>query len=488
MNNLSIKEMFNNKYVIIFILIFIIIRLFFIFGFKTVRSDINVYSYYGFEEQLGKSNNMNLYNFHAFYIDERNKINNSIPESGKIIEYPPLAVKWITFPNFFLNYDKTIEIKSAYRQYSENYYYIFKILTFLLELVCFIVLIFLILKIYGQNNFVLRGVLFIISGLSLPHVLYDRLDLVLGIFIAISVAFLILNKSYIFSFFILSLGINFKLIPLFLVPLFILSSLPADFYTALFRKEKILKSIIILFERLLILITFILLTAIPFYLVYGEKCYKFFSFHNERGLQLESIYSSLTLFINLFVKIKTEVYHAFGGYNLKSDISTILVSMSTPLVVTAFVCLIILTIFIFMKRSEDLQTNKTDDSQQNIAGKNPEIFILLSFLFISIPMLLSKVFSPQYLLWLTPFVMIFPFRNKVMIVLPWFLILINVVTTIIFPYTYFTDIIKGPTLFGTLLLILRNFMFFIFNILIVIELFKYLGIEPVKNIIKKIKN
>jgi hypothetical protein len=67
----------------------------------------------------------------------------------------------------------------------------------------------------------------------------------------------------------------------------------------------------------------------------------------------------------------------------------------------------------------------------------------------------SKIFSPQYLLILVPFVALAPYSGKVHIVFSIVFAAVCLLSTIIFPYYYLTDIIKGPSWVGLVLIVSR---------------------------------
>jgi len=64
----------------------------------------------------------------------------------------------------------------------------------------------------------------------------------------------------------------------------------------------------------------------------------------------------------------------------------------------------------------------------------------------------SKVFSPQYLLWLLPVAPLMPTARRPLL---WLFVAIALVTTAMFPYGY-DQIAHGPTLLGAGLLVARN--------------------------------
>jgi hypothetical protein len=466
----SIKNFVFNKYTLLCLVIFVAVRLFFIFGFKTQYSDIFLYSQYAFEQAIASSNHMSLYDFHAKSVEEANKKNPGAAAASPIIEYPPVAVMWASLPNIFIAPNLALGVNEAYAQFTVEYYYIYKVFCLIVELICFFVMLYACTKIFGYKQSIVRAILLILLGFTLIHMFYDRMDIILGELVAVSLALLIASRNYLVSFIVLAISINFKLIPILLAPLWIIGTLPAGFFREILDKGNIAKSVTLILQRALVLLGLILLIALPFYLAYGIKAYEFFFYHGERGIQIESSYGALTLFINLFANIHTDIYKAFGADNISSDISGSLLAASTPLVVAAFLGACAFAAYLFLKEAKSMPKTAKQERGQSMASANPGIFVLLTGLFLSAAILFSKVFSPQYLLWILPLVMLFPYKSekKLVSVLPVaLLVLTNIVATIIYPYMYFSDIVTKTgqaTALGIFLLIAKNLAFLSFAI------------------------
>ncbi len=475
MSNSTFREILRNKFIYACLALFVLVRLFFVFGFKADISDIGLYAQYGFEQASADSLGMSLYDFHQKNADENIRENPGlIDESSRIIEYPPLAVTWITLPNIFIKPDQYASLQAAFDAYAAEYYYIYKLLCFAVDLAFILILVFVCGRVYGAKQTVIRMLAIIILGFTLIHVFYDRLDIILGELIAVSLALLILNKNYLFSFFILSIGINFKLIPLLLVPLWLLGSLPSEYFSDLFDRRKIAVKIIALIKRFCVMLLAIAAIALPYYLAYGGKAYDFLAYHMERGVQIESLYSSLMLFIDCFVDLDVRIFYAFKADNISTTISGFFLQASTPLAAISFLLLLAYAFFTFERNAMKLKDERKTNRGLNLASANRDIFILLTALFLSVSILFSKVFSPQYLLWIVPLAMLFPFRkeNKILSSLSFAsLFAVSVATTAIFPYLFYSDVVikTGPTPLGTFMLIMKNLLFVFFILVLFIQ-------------------
>jgi hypothetical protein len=478
MNNTKLINLFKNKIALILTVIFIITRLYIAFGFNSQSSDILIYANYAYESLAAKENKKNLYDFHEeiiqYQIDYNKAHNQNYSESDKIIEYPPLAIKFIELPNLFYKFNPQIPQEQIFNDFIHKYTFRYKLFNLLLEIVCFILILSLLLNIYDNKNNIelsLRILFVTISGVTLLNILYDRLDITLGVLIAVSLFFLLSRKNYILSYIFLCLAIHFKLVPLLLLPVWIIATLPDNFFQMLFDREKMFQAIVLIIKRIGVMTGLISVTAALFWILYGGKCFNFLSFHSERGLQIESIYSSLMLLIDFFYKINIRVTQGFGGFNLDSNIANIILSASTPMVVMSFILLIVFFIFIVIKIKKTKFISKNDSQDKTLAQSAPEIFVVFTILFLSIPLTFSKVFSPQYLLWFIPMMMLFPLNNIYLKISPWLFIIVCIITTIIFPYKYFSDIAvfgSTPTFLGNILLISRNLLFILFNIFLIL--------------------
>jgi hypothetical protein len=183
---------------------------------------------------------------------------------------------------------------------------------------------------------------------------------------------------------------------------------------------------------------------LPFLLVAPPQQAGFYSFsyHFTRPLHCESLYGSALL---LLEKTNIPIFHAplkndIYGWTIYSPLSPILLPLSTILILIMFA-------FILFKFWQE----------KNISKKT---FLKYVFLFLLVFITFNKVLSPQYLVWLLPFLVFVldPKELKIMFV-------ITVLTFIIYPLAYWFLIKKE--LWMLLILFLRNllFVFLIFEII-----------------------
>ena len=238
-----------------------------------------------------------------------------------------------------------------------------------------------------------------------------------------------------------------------------------------FDRKNFKKIIYYIFRQLGIILFFIIILFIPFLLISGKNVLGFLSFHLNRGIQVESIYSSIILIINLFYNVNAQVIGVFGGFSLNSNLSDFFIILSSIILSVSLIFSILLLIFYLLSVSKIFQKQKNKSSNL-LAFKFPDIFICYTIFFIIISISASKVFSPQYLLWLVPIFPLISYKKILFRISSWIFVLTCIITTVIFPYLYFTDIITGPTLLGASLLIIRNILVIFLVVIFIIELIK----------------
>ncbi len=108
-----------------------------------------------------------------------------------------------------------------------------------------------------------------------------------------------------------------------------------------------------------------------------------------------------------------------------------------------------------------------------LAQRFPQLFAGYTLLFLMLFIITNKVFSPQYLLWLLPVVVLVPLEGKARRGFLWAFILICVLTTVAFPVLFMKDLVaegsaqlpvalwkfNAPSARLAAVLVLRNVLF-----------------------------
>jgi hypothetical protein len=265
------------------------------------------------------------------------------------------------------------------------------------------------------------------AGVLLFPLLYDRMDLLLGVLLLAALAARWRKLPDWVPLALLAVAINFKLTPLVLVPVFVLGGSWKDAA----RRTMILGAITIgIF--------------LPFFLRDGMATLGFLQYHAARGLQIEAIWSTIPDALAALFRVPVQVGTRFGAWEVQSSITGALLVMSSISMV------LVLPASVWLALRE----------------RPPLVLLLL------IGILASKVFSPQYLLWIVPLIVLWegPRRNWI-----WAgFLLICALTTLCYPLGYdrmLNAVGRAGTLdFGTRLvgfapLLLRNLLLVALTIL-----------------------
>jgi hypothetical protein len=161
-----------------------------------------------------------------------------------------------------------------------------------------------------------RLLVYLACTVVLWHLLYDRLDLLLALLMMVALTLLVSRWHYAWSFAVLALGINFKLAPLVLAPVWILGSLPVDHTGTFFRP----RTLVALAGRTLLLGGMVLACFLPFYLLAGERTLGFLAYHRGRGLEIGSVYSSVPLALQA-VGLPVTLDYSYGSINVTSPVT-----------------------------------------------------------------------------------------------------------------------------------------------------------------------
>lgn len=297
------------------------------------------------------------------------------------IEYPPGAWWVIAAPRLLSTRPVVTELDKKHVLLS--YYVSYRWLMFAADVGIF-VLFAAILK-RRRPEFLAWGLWsYVVTSTILGHVLYDRLDIVLLLLLALwSYAWLRSDDSDGLaplwrwaSYFVLGFGIAYKLVPLVAVPFAIF----ADWRVTKKFYHKILSSV----ASLLMLAAGALLPGIPFYREVGSGVLGFLKFHSQRPVEIESLYASLMMLLAP-LGLRIEPKFGYGGWNLDSSIAPPLAAMSTWIGLAA---LCGLALWAFVRRR---------DFDRPAAWRMACFGILVT-------MVTAKVLSVQYLIWAIPLI------------------------------------------------------------------------------------
>jgi hypothetical protein len=180
--------------------------------------------------------------------------------------------------------------------------------------------------------------------------------------------------------------------------------------------------------------------AIPWLIIDSHSFFYFIRYQAERGLQSESSYASVLLVGQILGLTSVKGAFSFGSWNLSSPLADNLSEISS--FITAGLLIVSYIIFGFNQWYQKNPKVKNQSSKEN----QMDFLIRYSLIVILILILTNKVFSPQYLIWVCPLLLLLKTRQRYLI---WTIFMvIAVLTQWVFPYHYQEyELVKaGPVL------------------------------------------
>jgi hypothetical protein len=429
-------------------------RLYLLFGFVPDQSDMYLYVQYAWEDEVALSQGRPLYLFHTEQFDRAQAhalATGAEPPMAETrsIEYPPLALQSVLLPKALVERPSEVPWKPhdwPLLGYISGYDRAFRSAMAGFDTLAFTLLIFFVPRVYPREStthHLERWLTYVGAGHLLGHLLYDRLSLPPGAFLLGAVGLLTIPRvPAVFGLGLLAAAINYQLSPLVLLPLFILGCVPArrvqDPPVSLIRAAAVPG---------IVAAALIVALFLPFYVREGPESVAFLRYHGQRGLQLESVAATLPLLLSFAGHTVTRVGE-FGAWHLRSTLAPVLAKAS-PVLILLLVG-VVLWLVIRNARSRPLLP------EIRFASEGAPLFAGAVVASLAMAVVGSKVFSPQYLLWMLPLVPLAPAR----LLLPLF-VAVAAVTTAVFPYAYDAHV-SALTTGGKLLLAARNGLFLAF--------------------------
>jgi hypothetical protein len=421
--------------------------------FDPLSSDTALYARYAFVYQYAFENRLPFYGFYRQLVmlrDPAMRSGVSPDTSATVICYPPLALAVMNVPAFIVKRDRSI-MRTDLAGFTGPYQRLYRLLCMLLECAAVIAVCLIIFNLYKTEplfDIVFRIAFLCGAGLLMPYVLYDRLDIILGAMVALSLAAL-LRRSPALSFLMLALAINFKLVPVFLIPVWILGSLRAADFRQPDLRGRMCRLLWTGAARGFVIGGMILAVFMTFFLQWGKGTLGFMSFF-DRGVHIESLWGTLSLLVSALAGMPVTIEHGYGAFNVTGPAAYFLPPVSLAVMACAMAGLTAV-LFAHCARSPASRAVPEHDG----ALLSPSLFIMAALAFLLTVFSLSKVFSPQFLLVLVPLAALAPLSTKEKAFFYFTFATTCALSTAIYPFCYFTDIIPRPTAFGLFLLAAR---------------------------------
>jgi len=232
------------------------------------------------------------------------------------------------------------------------------------------------------------------------------------------------------------LGALTKIYPIFLAPILLI------YYFRNRQYRLILSGIISL-------TSVILAVLLPFLVISFDSLWNLINYHSQRGIQLESVYSSFILIADKLGLTSISLVLNFGSWNIESHLADALAKIS-PFVT---VLLLLVAYGVIYKQM------KPGKSQFTRIGT-------YALLVTAVVLISGKVLSPQYLIWLIPFLpLVFgPSRNTLLAIF----IAMGFLTYLILPVFYLALI--AVRIDTVVILLIRNILLILLALMSAISL------------------
>jgi len=355
-------------------------------------------------------------------------LDGQVPYRDFVSEYPPLALLSFLMPALFFRTPLAYHLAFAAEML------LFDLLAMIL--IAFVATHF---TISLRRSLTVYTLLLIAVG-PLVTMRYDLLPAVLVL--AASTSFMTGRTKTAWA--VLALGVTAKLYPIIIAPLFVIYHLRSKQYGQLVKGG-------ITFLAVLLAIT------LPWLVFDATGYWHSLSYHIERGLHSESSYATVLLIGQVLGLTQVEGEFSFGSWNLSSPLADSLAGVSPYISVGLLVILYSLCAWLLWRRSTARAGIKMLESGA------AALMVRLAFLALIVFLLTSKIFSPQFLIWLLPLLPLISGRQRYT---TWLFLVIGGLTQYIFPYHYIEFELGEPYLIA--MMAGRNLLLMVMGILILL--------------------
>lgn len=442
------------------LVLFAATRLYLLGPFEPRLTTVGLYGRYAVEWTFAAREGTNVYEVHDRFAERAARASGAgATRQQRTIEYPPLALIAIVAPMALAGDPLPAgagppspeALQGKVNAYPDAY----RRLCALFDTACFLLLVFALRRRPGLEA-ALRLSFYTLATLLLAHLLYERLDVILGALLAAALVVLVSVRGWMWSLSALALASAFKLAPVVAAPVWALGGLGVAGVRAA-SWPAVLGRVAL---RVLVAAGLLVASFVPFYFSWGPRTLDFLGYHGTRGIQIESVFASVLLLLR-GAGMPVTIEQAFGAWNLASPLSGAMSALS-PVLVAIAVAGVSLAAIAWVRRhgAEDAPT---------AAMADPGRFAGFAALALLAAMVFSKVLSPQYLLWIAPLLALAPVRGRTGRVAAAVALAVFALTGAIYPHLYFDHVLgvpagtplrgaapAGTTALGTMLLVARN--------------------------------
>jgi hypothetical protein len=328
------------------------------------------------------------------------------------VEYPPLAVGLILITEEFTSYLPEPQLLWGFNVYKQHpaearpFQATYRLEMIVCTLATWAVVLMLLRRHYGHeawNEWAERLTAFALSLWTLGYLLLDRLDITLAGLIVLGLLLLFSRMHYAWSLAVLAAAVDFKFVPVALVPVWLIATLPGSTLVGLCSAPGLGRFLGQCLVRVAVLAGFLAAFTAPLWLFVGKACLNFVTFHAQRGIEFESNYAAiLTLLKHWGYPVRTR--YGWGSAVLECSAAPLLTQLSGFLVVLFLLAGTGVLLATLARRASACRLAVAKTDAPLIFGH--VLWALLIFV------LFNKAFSPQYLLWLVPLVALVPLAGR----------------------------------------------------------------------------
>jgi hypothetical protein len=415
-------------------LLFVLGRVLLVLG-PHKNSDVWIYADYVREQELASQAGVSVEVWHAREVEAASRRLESqfgyrpSLEEFHHIEYPPLALQAARLPLLWMSHRESIPLDKE--QFRAAYTTAYQWGMAFVDVVLCLLVVLLVRRFFPLEAIADRTerlLAYILATLALWPMLYDRLDLVVGLLVAVALSCLASRVPWLFSFAALAVAINYKLVPVILTPIWLVGSLPVA--AARWSRVRTFGALVV---RGVVLMLLTIACFVPFFWRSGWESLGFFHYHETRGIEINTLYSSLLLALRGFGQ-NVEIYSSHTSINVRSALSPLLVN-SSPFIVGG---LLIAATILFLRHVRRLlrMFAARGVAQDRLAEVEPALFASYSLLFLLIFIAANKVLSPQYLLMTVPLVPLVSLTGRGRRWFLWSFVAMCLITTLHFPFLF----------------------------------------------------
>ncbi|HEY9605553.1 MAG TPA: glycosyltransferase family 87 protein [Allocoleopsis sp.] len=352
---------------------------------------------------------------YLYYNYARQLLAGSVPYRDFPLEYPPLSLFAFVLPNL---------VKFGQSLRYESYVWLFVLENVIWSMATTLVLVRVVSFLQPKHRLTQVLLVYVVLVAIAAPILADRYDLFPALLTLVSLL-CVLEQCSTWAGIWLGLGIVAKLYPVVLLPIF-------SVYYLMNREYRSLLGF------LLGTIGSAVLTLLPFALLAQGHLLSFLSYHKARGLQIETLPAGMISLGRVLGLTQAKWTFRYGAFEIVSPFDERVLQW-LPLVFILTTLGVIISCFTHF-RYERITYGE-------ITGESLVIYVLIALLAFIVT---SKVFSPQYIIWLLPFAPLLSLRQASV------LAAVFAMTIAIYPFWYSALLDFQPSL--VVLLNLRNLL------------------------------